>query len=160
MTDRVVTDALLLVLSVCTLPVSACTTLAVGKHATTDGSTMCAHSNDGDGDTAGNLMKIAMADWPNHTHVPRHVSNGAIPQVPHTHAYFTKPGGYASVNEFQVGLAESTCNSHVKGNSTAGAALNIVDLSELGLERANTSRMAVQTMGSLAEQYGCVALLC
>lgn len=34
-----------------------------------------------------------------------------------------------------VGLAESTCNAVLQGNRSAGATLNIVDLSELALER-------------------------
>jgi len=43
-------------------------------------------------------------------------------------------GGYASLNEHGVGLAESTCNAVLAGNRSRGR-LNIVDLSELGLER-------------------------
>lgn len=69
-----------------------------------------------------------------------------------TYAYFTKVGGYASLNEYQVGLAESTCNGVFQGNSSG--ILNIVDLSAIGLERANTSRAAVMVMGRLAERYG------
>jgi hypothetical protein len=83
----------------------------------------------------------------------RPVSGGIVPQVAHTYAYFTKVGGYASINEHQVGLAESTCNAVFFGQREK-AVLNIVDLSELGLERANTSRAAVAIMGALAEAHG------
>jgi len=112
---------------------------------------MASHSNDGDGTTVGNLVVVPAADWP--AGAVRTVSGGRMPQVPHTFAYFTKVGGYASLNEHQVGLAESTCVAVFPGNRSAGS-LNIVDLSALGLERANSSRTAVGTMGALAEQHG------
>ena len=131
--------------------INACTTLVAGRAATADGSIMAAHSNDGDGDTAGNLQIVPSS---NHTEQMRHLSNGeSIPQVEHTYAYFTKVGGYASINEHQVALAESTCVAVFRGNQST-AALNIVDLSQLGLERSNTSRSAVLVMGALAEKYG------
>ena len=127
----------------------ACTTFVVGRAATSDGSVLASHSNDGDGGTAGNLEVVRAADWklPAQTH-------GGVPQVAHTHAYFTKVGGYASLNEFQVGLAESTCVAVFPANRSAGARLNIVDLSALGLERATSAHDAVVVMGELAEQYG------
>ena len=130
-------------------PASACTTFVVGRAATSDGSVLASHSNDGDGGTAGNLAVVRAADWklPAQTH-------GGVPQVAHTHAYYTKAGGYASVNEFQVGLAESTCVAAFPANRSAGARLNIVDLSALGLERATSARAAVAVMGELAERYG------
>ena len=119
---------------------------------TVDGSVMSSHSNDGDGDTAGNLIKIAAQDHSENEN--RSVSGGRIPQVNHTFGYFTKIGGYASLNENQVALAESTCSSIFPGKSSNESILNIVDLSELGLERAATAQEAIRIMGSLAERYG------
>ena len=86
--------------------------------------------------------------------VRTHVSGGSIPQINHTFGYFTKVGGYASLNENQVALAESTCSSIFPGKRSNASILNIVDLSAIGLERASTAREAVQIMGSLAEKYG------
>ena len=138
-------------LSACLLSsASACSTLVAGRLATDDGSVMVAHSNDGDGGTAGNLKIVPSADHA----LPATRGPGPVAQVAHTYAYFTKVGGYASTNEHQVALAESTCVAVFRGNRSAGAALNIVDLSELGLERANSSRAAVQVMGDLAVRYG------
>lgn len=61
------------------------------------------------------------------------------------------------MNERQVGIGESTC-SGVFGTSAAahgGSALLSVDaLSQLAMERANSSRAAVLLMGRLAEEYG------
>ena len=130
---------------------TACTTLVAARGATADGSVLAAHSNDGDGTTIGNLQIVAAANWT----LPqeRSVSGGSVPQVLHTYAFFTKVGGYASMNEHRVGLAESTCSAVFIGNRSK-AQLNIVDLSALGLERSNTSRAAVLTMGALAEAHG------
>lgn len=61
------------------------------------------------------------------------------------------------MNEFQVGMAESTC-SGVFSTSAVGnggkALLSIDELSRIGLERCDSSRCAVQLMGDLAVQYG------
>ena len=43
---------------------SGCSTIAAGRKATADGSVIVTHSNDGDGDNPGNLMKVEAADWP------------------------------------------------------------------------------------------------
>ena len=112
---------------------------------------MSSHSNDGDGDTAGNLIKIAQDHSENEN---RSVSGGRIPQVNHTFGYFTKIGGYASLNENQVALAESTCSSIFPGKRSERIDFEYRDLSELGLERAATAQEAIRIMGSLAERYG------
>ena len=92
------------------------------------------------------------ADWP--AGATRSVKGHAIPQVPHTYAYHTE--GYAAMNEHQVGLAESTCSGRrfPPTNATRSGFMDIVQLGQLGLERSNTSRSAVRTMGALAEQWG------
>ena len=54
-------------------------------------------------------------------------------------------------------MAESTCSA-VFGANAVGyggkALLSIDSLSRIGLERCDTARCAVETMGSLAEKYG------
>lgn len=63
-------------------------------------------------------------------------------KVANTYAYLTKAGGYAALNEYQVGLAESTCVAKLQGSSKGK--LNIVDLSAIALERSKTARDAIQ----------------
>ena len=130
----------------------ACTTMVAGKGATKDGSVLAAHSNDGDGGFNGNLMLQPSKDWPSGSIRPP-----GIPQVSHTFKYLRE--GYAAMNEFQVGLGESTCPARFTNRndgSNGGALLNIVVLGEVALERARTAREAVAVMGSLAEEYGFV----
>jgi dipeptidase len=157
---------LLAVFSLAWLPSAApCTTSVVGRAATVDGSVLASHSNDGDGGIAGNLIKVPPQT---RTHNSGTRGNnaaassfsralrggGRIPDIANTFGYLTKPGGYASLNDQGVALAESTCSAVFAGNKSTGAQLDIVDLSELGLERASSARQAVQVMGGLAEQYG------
>ena len=61
---------------------SACSTIVAGPKATTDGSILLSHSNDGDGDSAGNLQKVIAKDYG--VDVNRTVSRGSIPEVSHT----------------------------------------------------------------------------
>ena len=67
----------------------------------------------------------------------RSVSYGQIPQVYHTYAYYTE--GYAIMNEFQVGLAESTCSA-IFTEVSENQQLDIVDLGKIALERSSTGR--------------------
>ena len=85
-----------------------CSTLLAGREATTTGSTLLSHSNDGDGDVAGNIRVVPASFDPV---TPRSCSRGSIPQVNSTFQYFTE--GYAIMNEFQVALGESTCTAIV-----------------------------------------------
>ena len=98
------------------------------------------------------MNRVLAADWP--AGATRSVKGHAIPQVAHTLGYHT--GGYAAMNEHQVGLAESTCSGRhfPPTNKSRSGFMDIVQLGQLALERANTSRAAVRTMGMLAETWG------
>jgi dipeptidase len=126
----------------------SCSTLVAGRLATVDGSVLLTHSNDGDGDAAGNLNSVKAQRYP--PNATRAVSRGSIPQVSHTYAYLRE--GYAAMNEHQVALGESTCSGVFSG--AAGQILNIVDLGEIALERARTAREAILVMGNLSETFG------
>ena len=82
---------------------------------------------------------------------------GYIPQVNHTYALIE--GLYAIENEHQVAIGESTCSGRFwtrpRGVEGGGEALlEIGELSAIALERCMTARCAIETMGSLAEEYG------
>ena len=124
----------------------ACTTLVFGRKATKDGSVLASHTNDADGAGAGNINHVPAQDWPaNSTRAP------GIPQISHTYAYHEE--GYAAMNEHQVGLGESTCACVFNG-AGGSAKINIVALSQIGLERGATAQEAIAIMGSLAEENG------
>lgn len=131
------------------IPSWSCSTIAAGRRATIDGSVIVSHSNDGDGDVAGNIHVVP--ETINEEGSTRAVSGGTIPQVPITYQYFTE--GYAISNIHQVVLGESTCSAIFQGNHSS-AILNIVDLGQLALERATTAKEAIQVMGDLATTYG------
>lgn len=114
----------------------ACTTVLVGKGATSDGSILCSHTNDGDSETDPRLVFVPARDhaqdarrpifytpesYPRYAgydrglppYYPRDNESifepiGYIPEVPHTHQYFEQT--YGAINEFQVGFGESTCS--------------------------------------------------
>ena len=110
-----------------------CTTLIAGRLATRDGSTLAAHTDDGLTDPR--IMHIpSRSHAPNSTRpvflspevYPRYVGYdrgpyyyplpgqnisqpiGYIPQVEHTFAYLQ--GTYGIMNEYGLGIAESTCS--------------------------------------------------
>ena len=122
-----------------------------GRGTTVTGAVLTSHSNDGDGDIAGNLVRVAAAHFAEGS--LRATSFGHISQVEHTWAFFTKPGGYASLNEAQVGLSESTCAGVFDDVASSGK-LSIVDLSEIALERAHSASEAVWVLGNLSETEG------
>lgn len=163
--------------------VHACTAIAAGSKATSDGSVMVTHSDDGEGTSDARVSFIPAKDhaegstrpiWPDLEDFPRFIGTvrgdtylpapgeaetkpiGTIPQVAHTYAYFE--ANYGMQNEHQVGIGESTCSavfgSVPLGQPNGTALLSVNELSRIALERSTTSRDAVKTMGALAEQYG------
>ncbi|KAF1335329.1 hypothetical protein FI667_g1129, partial [Globisporangium splendens] len=81
---------------------------------------------------------------------------GFIPQVLHTYAYFDLD--YGMMNEVQLSIAESTCGARTVGwakDVSYGYNLfGIAELSKIALERCDSARCAIQTMGDLAVEYG------
>ena len=173
-----------------------CTVFLVGKDATTDGSVLVSHSNDGEFDTDPRLVKVPAQDhhspmddggvgsWParpvywSPEDYPRYVGTergipeyypgnqsssespfepiGYIRQVPHTFAYLEET--YGAVNEYNVGIGESTCSAVFgaipRGHPNGTAMFSIDELTHVALERSKTARQAIMIMGHLAVQYG------
>ncbi len=152
----------------------SCTSILVGRDASTDGSTMTTHTCDcgicdwtwrhvpAADHKPGSTRKIYRISqyktWPPSEGlkwdlVKNDFSGLEIPQVAHTYAYHHGMFGY--LNEKQVAIGEATvgCQRRMV-NSTPSAKLDITTLTMLAMERAATAREAIQVMGSLAETYG------
>jgi len=195
----------------CSIPqqpffVDGCTTIGVGKRASTDGSVYCSHSNDGEGDTDPRLVVIPASDWPSNVkrsiyyspesfprfvgsdrasslveaYEPSSIDNSLsfastttskiaaasfkpicfIDQVEHTYRYFEET--YGALNEKQLGMAESTCSgvfgAAPKGVTVEGvkgkACFSIDALTQIGMERHDNARKAIEEMGRLAVDMG------
>jgi len=152
----------------------ACTSILVGKDASTDGSTMTTHTCDC-GTCDWTWRHVPAADHkPGSTRKVFHISQYKtwppteglkwdlikkdftgleIPEVGHTYAYHHGMFGY--MNEKQVAIGESTIGCQRKlQNPTPSAKLDLSMLTLLAMERAATAREAIQVIGSLAEKYG------
>ncbi|ETV96074.1 hypothetical protein H310_10716 [Aphanomyces invadans] len=164
--------------------VDGCTVIGVTHKASADGSSLLAHTDDAGGGAADiRLIRVPAADhapgskravynlfggYPRLTTqdrgpLYRPVENqtlstplGYIPQVPHTYAYFDQD--YGMMNEVQLSIAESTCTAKTVGwakDVPFGFNLfGIAELTKVALERCDSARCAVQTMGDLAVEYG------
>eukprot|EP01026_Neomeris_dumetosa_P084719 TRINITY_DN99696_c0_g2_i3.p1 TRINITY_DN99696_c0_g2~~TRINITY_DN99696_c0_g2_i3.p1 ORF type:complete len:660 (-),score=67.25 TRINITY_DN99696_c0_g2_i3:159-2138(-) len=172
------------VLVVLAIQAHGCTLICVGRHATADGSTIVAHTDDAGGIAADiRLINVPAMDhqigsqravYEFASGYPRVVTNdrgpyykpvkqqvlsqplGFIPQVPHTYAYFDQD--YGLVNEVQLAMVESTCSAKTVGwakNVPHGYNMfGITELSKVALERCDNARCAIKLMGQLAEEYG------
>jgi dipeptidase len=151
-----------------------CTSILVGKDASTDGSVMTTHTCDcGTCDwtwrhvpaadhKAGSTRKIYHVSqyktWPPSEGLKwdlykKDFAGLEIPEVAHTYAYHHGMFGY--MNEKQVSIGESTIGCQRKmQNPTPAAKLDLTMLTLLAMERGGTARQAIQVMGSLAEKYG------
>lgn len=138
----------------------ACTTTAIGKDATVDGSVIVSHTCDGWYDhriqivEGGTHAEGEMVDIYND---PCYATRfdpslvGQIPQVSETYTYFNI--GYPFMNEKGVVISEFTWNGREEMFSSEGLFV-IANLEMLGLQRASTARECVEVMGALAEEYG------
>ena len=82
---------------------------------------------------------------------------GHIPEVPHTYAYYDQDN--AMINEKQLAISESTTTARTCGWSLhdpqGGMCMFSQDaLTRVALERCDSARCAVTTMGALAYEHG------
>lgn len=148
----------------------ACTILGIGKRAMADGSTVITHNDDS---TVANfpLRIVPAQDWPDgatrkivanaHTLEGGNVL-GSMPQVRHTYRHLSSR--YSFMNEKGVAIAESTFS--IDTTTEYGKKVRdvmwtkgdgLVDCwmaQDVALERAASSREAVQIMGRLVEEFG------
>jgi len=167
-----VISLLLIELSSAQIPFGKCTSLLIGKHATTDMSVLITQSNDS-GNSGGRIRYIPAADhkqgekrivqlWNEYGRLgvagSPQVRSGPtleIPQVRHTYSYFECV--FPLMNEKQVSVAEATLGEirkELAPTKESDAKLKITDVSRIALERASTAREAIKIMASLMEEHG------
>ena len=146
---------------------SSCTSITVGKKASTDGSVMTSHTCDSHR-TGSNLEVVSAAEHAPSAEITltkrtnddtglmerygREVT-GTIPQVERTNGYLNP--AYASMNEHQVAISESTFGGRKELVSEVGV-IDCETLTRLMLERASTAREAIRVAGELLDAHGWV----
>jgi len=142
----------------------SCTSIMVGRLASTDGSVMTAHACDGNYRTWVNIVppkkhpKGAMTTIYHgflHNETPwdmrRVTIAGEIPQVEKTYAYLNT--AYPCLNEKQLAIGETTIGGRPELFNSEGLFL-IENLERLALERCTSAREAIQLIGKLVKEYG------
>jgi len=141
-----------------------CTTIMVGRLASTDGSVMTSHSCDGNYRTwleiyphpkheKGMLHPVYWGVLPaeqkgDMTNVTK---KGEIPEAEETFAYLNT--AYPCMNEKQLAIGETTIYGKKELINEEGIFL-IEELEKIALQRCTTARQAIALMGRLAEEYG------
>lgn len=142
----------------------ACTSIMVGKRASSDGSVITSHTCDGQfrswidvvpaaSYTTGTKRPVRWGTL--HTGNPKDSEGtkvkGEVPQVEKTFAYLN--GAYPFLNEKQLAMGETTISGRKELVNTEGLFL-VEELQAIAMERCTTAREAIALMGRLAEEYG------
>ena len=142
----------------------SCTSIMVGKKASTDGSVITSHTCDSwyrtwmqivpSKDYARDTV-TAIYDGRMHTQSAQDSTKmhrrGVIPQVRHTFRYLDT--AYPCLNEKQLAMGETTISGRDTLQNKKGLFL-IEELERIALERCSTARDAIRLMGQLVKTYG------
>ncbi len=143
---------------------ASCTSIMVGKKASTDGSVMTSHTCDGNYRMwldivprkkwqPGSMRKVLWGTM--HTETSWDLRNiiekGEIPQVEETFSYFNVC--YPAMNEKQLAIGETTIGGKRDLMNDDGLFV-IEELQRIALERCTNARDAIRLMGDLATAYG------
>ena len=143
----------------------SCTSIQVGRLASTDGSVITCHTCDGGvyrnwlnivprkTHPKGAMNKIYWGTL--HTEYPEDmrgkILKGEIPEVDQTYAFMNV--AYPCLNEKQLAIGETTIGGRRELNNDDGLFL-IEELERIALERCSTARDALRLIGELVKQYG------
>lgn len=142
----------------------SCTSITVGKLASTDGSIMTSHTCDSDfrtwmtmepgkqyadGDTEPVYKGLLHIDLPWDRRTLKEV--GQIPAPKKTYKFLNT--AYPCMNEKQLAMGETTIEGRPELKNLEGW-FQIEELQRIGLQRCSTAREAIKLMGELAQQYG------
>jgi dipeptidase len=141
-----------------------CTTIMVGRLASTDGSVMTSHSCDGNYRTwleifphqtfeKGTMHPVywGMLHTEEAWDMTKVTKKGEIAEVAETYAYLNT--AYPCLNEKQLAIGETTIYGRQELINEEGMFL-IEDLQKIALQRCRTAREAIALIGKLAEEYG------
>ena len=142
----------------------SCTSIMVGKKASTDGSVITCQTCDGNYRTWLNIVPHQTYDtgskkqiyWGNlHTETPwdsrGRILKGEIPQAEETYSYLNV--AYPCLNEKQLAMGETTIGGRGELRNDDGIFL-IEELQSIVLERCTTAREALKIIGELVKEYG------
>lgn len=142
----------------------SCTSIMVGKRASTDGSVITSHTCDGRYRTwmtvepaqdyrQGSLHTVRKGTM--HTTFRDDTTGvrvaGTIPQVSHTYAYLNT--AYPCLNEKQLAIGETTFGGPDTLQNEAGMFM-IEELERVALMRCDNAREAIRLIGELIKTYG------
>lgn len=142
----------------------SCTSIMVGRKASTDGSVITSHTCDGnyrtwmdivpaqtfDRDTTVAVVKGRMHT--DHATGSRGMKTaGEIPQSKRVYRFLNT--SYPCLNEKQLGIGETTISGRKELVNPKGMFL-IEELERIALQRCSTAREAITLMGELVAQYG------
>ena len=141
-----------------------CTSIAVGRLASDDGSVITSHTCDGKSRTWATMEPAAkhpkgtmhpVYKWTRRIAFPGDTTGvrlaGEIPEARKTYAYLNT--AYPSLNEKQVAIGETTFSGPDTLRSGNGIFM-VEELCRIALQRCDNARDAVRLMGELAEEYG------
>lgn len=142
----------------------SCTSIMVGKKASTDGSVITSHTCDGNYRTWMNIVPAATYDRDTtvgiytgrmHTEYPedqtRMELKGTIPEARATYQFLNT--SYPCLNEKQLGIGETTISGRKELVNKKGW-FTIEELEKIALQRCTTARGAIRLIGELVAQYG------
>ena len=142
----------------------SCTSIMVGKKASTDGSVITSHTCDGNYRTWMDIVPaavyerdttVAICTGRMHTEYPGDQTKvelkGTIPQAGSTYQFLDV--AYPCLNEKQLGIGETTITGRKELQNKQGMFM-IEELQRIVLQRCTTARQAIQLMGELVAEYG------
>jgi dipeptidase len=143
----------------------SCTSIMVGRLATTDGSVITSHTCDGDYRTwveifphtkyekgAVHTVYSGTLNVRETSYDMRNVEKtGEIPEVQETYAFLNT--AYPCLNEKQLAIGETTIGGRMELRNPAGI-FYIEELEKIALQRCTSAREAIKLIGKLAEEYG------
>ena len=141
-----------------------CTTIMVGRLASTDGSVMTSHSCDGNYRTwleifphlkyeKGVMHPVlwGMLHTEESWDMTKVTKKGEIPEVTETYAYLNT--AYPCLNEKQLAIGETTIYGREELRNEDGL-FPIEELEKIALQRCKTAREGIALIGKMAEEFG------